>query len=193
MVSSMSNTDQFAIIEVPRYGAYRDAIKADAILVGPFSEAMLALRDSTSSLALARRLDEGQKEAARTERRQEENRTRQVLSFCDSVSKLSKRLDNFELEQAIKRQREEEEAARKDRLRIKHRLDELPNPDAPETWGELGIPIPAKTTVEDQVGLPDDPPPAGNFTEPDPEALAYPYDPKQVNQPTAVQLNSTNK
>jgi hypothetical protein len=185
----MSNTDQFAIIEIPPHGAYRRAIQADAILVGPFSEAMLALRDSTSAQALCRRLDEGARVAACTEQQQQDNRTRQVLSFCDSVNKLSKRLDTFEVEQAIRRQREEEEQERQDRLRIKHRLDELPNPDAPETWGELGVPIPAKTTVEDQVGLPDDPPPAGNFTEPDPEDLAYPYDPKQVNQPTAVQLN----
>jgi hypothetical protein len=178
----MSNTDQFAIIEIPPHGAYRNAIQADAILIGPLSEAMLALKDSMSSRALVRRLDEGERVQAATERQQQQNRTRQILTFCDAVTKLSKRLDSFEVEQAIRKQRIAEEQERQDRLRIRHRLDKLPDPDTPENWGELGEPIPAKTTVEDQVGFASRP-------VNDPSELAYPPQPKQVGQPISVSLN----
>jgi len=190
----MTNNNQFAIVPVPQHpGHASDFVKSDAILVGPFDEAMLAIKNSVSAQALCRRIDEGQRVAAATERQQQENRTRQILTFCDSVGRLKRRLDQYEAELAIQREREAEEAARQDELRIKHKIDALPDPDDPKSWGDLSTPIPPPEKHEpDSLGdLPEgvleQAPSSGGFAN-------YPTmenpPKKQVSQPISVSLNT---
>jgi hypothetical protein len=131
---------------------------------------------------MLRRLDEGQKEAARVERTQSTTRIANCAMLVDGLDRVSRRLDAYVAEFAIKQQQAEEEAERKDTLRIRRELDALPDPDTPENWGELGTPIPAKQELDDQEGFATRP-------EPDSDDLAYPRQPKQVGQPISVQLN----
>ena len=151
----MSNNQQFAIVPVPSHpGHAKDYIQSDSILIGPMSECLEGIRQSISHNALIRRLDEGRKEAARVERQQEENRIRQTLTFCDSVAKLSRRIDAYEAELALRKQREADAAEQKEQEHIQAQLDELPNPDDPQ-----------------------------DVPEPDPASKGYPPKGKQVNQP----------
>jgi hypothetical protein len=195
----MTVPDRVAVIPVPPPGHYRDAILSDAIAVSPLSEYFEGLQQSTAHQALLRRLDEGQKEAARVERQQEQNRIRQTLTLCDSVAKLSRRMDAYSAELAIQRQREADEAEREEQERIQRTLDQLPDPDDPTQHvpgGELS-PVPPKPQEDDegQGDLPRSlekgtPPPTGNFTElepvQDPAEGGYPPKSKQVPPPTAV-------
>ena len=180
------STDRVAVIPVPGPGSYRDSILSDAIAVGDLNEYLLGLQQSVAHTAMLKRIDEGVRAHAATERLQEQARKQLILSYCDSVDKFARRLDAYEAEQAIRQQQEAEEQERQDRLRIKHKIDALPDPDRSENWGELGVPIPA-TTQQDQGNLPSEllegaPPHPGNFTEVDPD------DPRQIPQPTAVSL-----
>jgi hypothetical protein len=134
----MADQQQFAIVPVPAHpGLVRDYITSEAPVIGPWAEAMWAVQDSVSHTSMLRRLDEGQRQAVATERKQLENRTRQILTFCDSVNKLSRRIANYEAEMAIRKQRAADEAEREKQERIQSELDALPDPDDPHSWGEL--------------------------------------------------------
>jgi hypothetical protein len=182
--SMSNNNQQYAIIEIPPPGVYRDAIKADAIVIGPLDEAMTAIKQSVSAQAMLRRLDEGQKEAARTEQQQAETRTRQILTFCDSVGKLSRRMDQFEAELAIKRALAAEEQERKDTLRIRHRIEAALD-DLHSNTGDLS-PLPDPSDPD--ASLTDDQEGFATRQEPDPANLAHPPI-EEHPQPLAVQLN----
>ena len=101
----MTNNNQVAVIPVPPPGHYRDAIMSDAIAVSPLDEYFQGLQQSTAHAAMLKRLDEGERQQAATERQQAETRTRQILTFADSVAKLSRRMDSYEAELAIRKQR----------------------------------------------------------------------------------------
>jgi hypothetical protein len=187
---------KFAIVPVPDHtGPARDFVQADSILIGDMAEAMLALKDSVSAKALLRRLDESERAHAAVERTQAATRIANCAMLVDGLDRLSARLDSYEAELAIKHQRAIDEQEREEQERIERALDALPDPDDPSQHypsGELHS-LPA-VPVQDQGDLPNElqegaPPHSGNFTEPDPDKLAHPYDdPKQVNQPTAVSL-----
>jgi hypothetical protein len=194
---AMSNNQQYATLLLPSAGARRDSLLADAISVGPLDEYFRGLQQSVASDAMLKRLDEGQRVAAEVERKQAVARAAHAAILADSVERLARRLDSYEAELAIRRQRAADAAEREEQERIQRELDSLPDPDDPALHypgGELhSLPPPAKATAEDQGDLPSEvhegaPPHSGNFTEPDPVTLGNPYDPKQVPQPTAVSL-----
>ena len=191
----MSNNQQYATLLLPSAGARRDSLLADAISVGPLDEYFRGLQQSVASDAMFKRLDEGQRVAAAVERKQALARAAHAAILADSVERLARRLDSYEAELAIRRQRAADAAEREEQERIARALDALPDPDDPAQHypgGELHS-LPAKP-VEDQGDLPRElhkgsPPHSGNFVEPDPDKLAHPYDdPKLVPQPTAISL-----
>jgi hypothetical protein len=157
-------------------------------------EAMQSIRQSVAHTAMLRRLDEGERQAAATERRQEETRTRQILTFTDSVAKLSRRMDHYEAKLAVKQQQAAEEERKADeettRQRINSALDDL---HSHENTGDLS-PLPPKEEQQqddDQGLLPrelsEKVPPGGPANYPEPEDLAHPpADPHP--QPTAISL-----
>jgi hypothetical protein len=183
---------KFAIVPVPDHtGPARDFVQADSILIGDMAEAMLALRDSVSAQALLRRLDEGERVHAAVERQQAATRIANCAMLVDGLDRLSARLDSYEAELAIKHQRAIDEQEREEQERIERALDALPDPDDPaqhSPGGDLHA-VPSAKVEPDQGALPTELQQPGNFIEPEgPEALAHPFDPKQVPQPTAVSL-----
>ena len=192
----MSNNQQFAIVPVPSHpGHAKDYIQSDSILIGPMSECLEGIRQSVAHTAMLRRLDEGQKEAERVERTQAATRIANCAMLVDGLDRIARRLDSYEAELAIKKQREADAAEQEEQERIQAALDELPDPDDPTQHmpgGELS-PLQPKPQDDDegQGDLPRElekgaPPPIGNLAEPEgPEALGHPYDPKQVPPPTS--------
>jgi hypothetical protein len=184
----MSNNNQFAIVPVPHHpGHAKDYIQSESILIGPMSEALQGIRDSVAHTAMLRRLDEGQKEAARVERTQAATRIANCAMLVDGLDRLSARLDSYEAELAIRREREAEEAARKDVLRIRHRLEAALD-DLHQNTGDLSpLPDPSDpdaSLLDDQLTTT-----IGTRSANSPSELDSPPDPKQVGQPIAVQLN----
>src|SRR6516225_1050429 len=124
MVLPMKSEEQFAIVPVPAHpGHALDFVQSDSILIGPMSECLEGIRQSVAHTAMLRRLDEGQKEAERVERTQAATRIANCAMLVDGLDRIARRLDSYEAELAIRREREAEEAARKDVLRIRHRLE----------------------------------------------------------------------
>jgi hypothetical protein len=189
----MTNNQQFAIVPVPAHPGYaKDFVNSDAILIGPMDEAMQSIRQSVAHTAMLRRIDEGERQAAATGRQQEQNRKQQILTFCDSVAKLSRRMDHYEAELAIKQQRAADKKATADeettRQRIEAALDDL---HSHENTGDLSPlhPKEEQQTDDEEGDLPREleegaPAPSGNFAQP--EDPASPHDPKQAPQPTSV-------
>jgi hypothetical protein len=168
-------------------------------MIGPMSECLEGIRQSVAHTAMLRRLDEGERQAAATEHLQEQVRKQQILTFCDSVGKLARRIDSYEAELAIRKRRAAADAEREEQEHIQRTLDQLPDPDDPTQHtpgGELS-PLPPKPQDDDegQGDLPRSlekgaPPPSGNFATPEPEADpaegGYPPRSKQVPPPTSV-------
>jgi hypothetical protein len=130
-----------------------------------------------------------------------------VLSFCDSVTRLSRRLDALELRHADKKRRDAAAKAQREAQVIADYLAKLPNPDDPASFGdedELTSHAPSENedirqlqaitqhdSDDDNEGdLPKDlarsvPPTSGKYTWPPLDGPPA----KQVSQPTAIQLN----
>jgi hypothetical protein len=190
------STDRVAVIPVPPPGPRRDDILRDAFAVGGQDEYFRCLR----------RLDEDQRverqQAAITHRQavtaQHLEEDRKKLEIVDNVLKLTYRLDAEIARRAgrSRAKRDAEEQKRKEQQQIQAQLDELPDQDDPAQHfpgGELHD-LPPVPTAQDQGALPNElqegaPAHSGHFIETDPDKLAYPYDPKQVNQPVSISLN----
>jgi hypothetical protein len=193
----MSNQQQYAAVPLPPPGSYRDSILRDAYAVGSLDEYFAGLQQSVAHQSMLRRLEEGARVHAAVERTQAATRIANCAMLVDGLDRIARRLDSFEAEVAIRRQRAAFAAEREEQERIRAALDQLPDIDDPAAQhipgGELHE-LPPVPVQEDQGDLPRElhagaPPHSGNFTEPDPAALGHPYDdPKQVSQPTSVSL-----
>jgi hypothetical protein len=186
-----SPTDRFAIVPIIPHGAAPD----EAIVVGPMSEVMQYLPQSTARADAEASLKQARITADQIATAQSAVRAIQVANFCDSINALTRRLDAEETKRAIharnaaQRKRLRDEARRLDRL--KAAMDALEQSSEPT--GELHD-LPAHDPVaKDQGDLPREllegvaPPPA---TDPvlDPSELGEPPDPPA--QPVSISLNS---
>ena len=179
----MSDQQQYAVLALPPPGSYRNSILSDALAVGDLNEYLQGLQQSVAHTAMIKRLDEGAREAIRTERRQAVTRTAQTAILADSITRLSGRLDAFEArrdEEKRQRQEAEEKADAAARAkRIQSALDDLH-----QNTGDLS-PLPPK---DPNASLTDDQQGVATRQEPDIKNLAHPPIEKHP-QPLAVQLN----
>jgi hypothetical protein len=154
-------------------------------------------------------------DAVEAEELANEARASAIKHFCDGITRLAHRLDQFEKQRAISAKRAE--AARKvaAQRQVQRYLDELPDPEDPDV---LTYPPPGDLTIHEpkppmDVGddgdleikhavdperydagigdLPpelkeDIPPPSGSYTTPDPNPSGKPEDPKATQQPISA-------
>jgi hypothetical protein len=136
-------------------------------------------------------------DAVEAEERQQEARASAVQMISDAVAHLTNRMDAYISRREAQRQADAEEAAREEQEQIQNYLDQLPDPDGPDTHIPTGdlhdLPAPedpegsalhATPREEDDQGL-------TGLAETRPitslEELAH--GPPQPTQPIAIQLN----
>jgi hypothetical protein len=196
----MSDTLQlYALVPLPANGPARDAVLRDAIAYGGGAELLRKFFDAD---AVERDLANQQAQTAAVA-----NRVVDIgAHLMDMTEALTVRADKQRRLDAKRKADQErqaaEDAACAEAAELRDWLDTHPEPGAstdetkePEPGGELHVhPPPDKERYgagDDQGALPTElqkgaPPPSGTYTEPDPEDLGGPKDPKQVAQPVSA-------
>ena len=205
----MSDTQTFKL-----YGP-----SGDVIMTGSMNAIMERLPD-TSADALSTMLDTAVKQVE-AEEKLEDARACAAQILADGITRLTSRLDAFEVRREEQQRLDEQEAEREQQRRVQAMLDALPDPDDPDLDDRTGIIPPAQDPTgaelesddgdleikhakdterygpgSDDEGpgdLPrelekDVPPPSGSYTDPKPDPLGGPEDPKQVTQPISASL-----
>jgi hypothetical protein len=179
----------------------------EVIMSGAHATCMELIPGSKARNELLANLRQMRADAAEAQATQARAHRASVLSFCDSVSRLAKRLDALELRHADAKRRKAKEKAAREAKAIADRLASLPDADDPVSYGDpltthgpshpedkeqlrainMGT---GKDDAKDNEGdLPEDllkdvPASPGNY----PTLEDKPR--RQVNQPIAVSLNS---
>jgi hypothetical protein len=141
-------------------------------------------------------------DAVEAEERVAEARACAIKHFCDGISRLAERLDQFEKARSQSMKRAQAEQQKRDRARVQKYVDtEWDDPDEPDALYSID-PTERQAEMGDQdpEGIPPPADPAGavlkdaglegevTTTErtPDPEDLGHARDPKQVTPPVAA-------
>ena len=202
----MSDTQTFKL-----YGP-----SGDVIMTGSMNAIMERLPD-TSADALSTMLDTAVKQVE-AEEKLEDARACAAQILADGITRLTSRLDAFEVRREEQQRLDEQEAEREQQRRVQAMLDALPDPDDPDLGDPTGIIPPTRDPTgaelesddgdleikhardpdpgSDDEGpgdLPrqlerDTPPSSGSFTDPKPDPLGGPEDPKQIQQPVSASL-----
>jgi hypothetical protein len=190
----MSDTQTFKL-----YGP-----SGDVIMTGSMNAIMERLPDTHArNDALSTMLDTAVKQVE-AEEKLEDARACAAKILSDGVTRLASRLDAFEKQRALSMKRAEAQRKARDAARVQRYLDELPDPDAPEpTAASDDDPLTSHGPVDpEKYGPANDeapgdlprqleretPPLSGSYTEPKPDPLGGPEDPKQVQQPISASL-----
>ena len=206
----MSDTQTFKL-----YGP-----SGDVIMTGSMNAIMERLPDTSArNDALSTMLDTAVKQVE-AEEKLEDARACAAQILADGITRLTSRLDAFEVRREEQQRLDEQEAEREQQRRVQAMLDALPDPDDPDLGDPTGIIPPTRATgaeLESDDGdleikhakdperygpgsddegpgdLPrqlerDTPPPSGSFTDPKPDPLGGPEDPKQIQQPVSASL-----
>jgi hypothetical protein len=109
---------------------------------GTAAQALAPLPDSTERNRLLAELRQMKADAAEAEATQARAHKQAVLSFCDSISRLTRRLDALELRHADARRRDAEARRQAEEHAISDYMDSLPDPDNPASYGEDPLTVP---------------------------------------------------
>jgi hypothetical protein len=128
----------------------------DVIMTGSMNAIMERLPDTSArNDALSTMLDTAVRQVE-AEERADAARACAVKHFCDGVSRLSTRMDQFEKARSLAAKRAEAERKARDTARVKRYLDELPDIDDPDLDDPLGILPPAQDPTGTTLAEPDD-------------------------------------
>ena len=205
----MSDTQTFKL-----YGP-----SGDVIMTGSMNAIMERLPDTSArNDALSTMLDTAVKQVE-AEEKLEDARACAAQILADGITRLTSRLDAFEVRREEQQRLDEQEAEREQQRRVQAMLDALPDPDDPDLGDPTGIIPPTRATgaelesddgdleikhaVDPELYGPADdegpsdlprelekdvPPPSGSYTDPKPDPLGGPENPKQVTQPISASL-----
>jgi hypothetical protein len=120
----------------------------EAIVVGPLSEMMSFLPDTFARNDAISRLDEGLARAARIDQLQSMTRVCNVLAFADSITRLTRRMDDLEAKRADNARRAEEQAAREAEEREEREAQEIQDALNSLPGGELHELAPPSTSED---------------------------------------------
>jgi hypothetical protein len=182
---------------------------------GALSSAMECLPDTHARTDAIEAMFRVAADAVAAEERANEARACAIKHFCDGITRLSARIDQFEKQRALSAKRAEAQRKEAAQRQVQRYLDELPDPDEPELYsidpkerqaaltpgddGDLEI---KKAKEPEQYGLNDDeypgdlppelkegaPAPSGSYADPKPDPLGGPENPHQVQQPISASL-----
>jgi hypothetical protein len=187
----------------------------DVIMTGSMNAIMERLPDTSArNDALSTMLDTAVKQVE-AEEKLEDARACVAQILADGITRLSARLDQFEKQRALSMKRAEAQRKARDAARVQKYLDELPDIDdptgilppaedptgtelenddgdltikhavEPEKYGPQDDEYPGDQPRELKEGVPA---PSGTATDPKPDPLGGPGDPKQVQQPISASL-----
>jgi hypothetical protein len=175
----------------------------DAIVVGNMSAVMECIPQSVARQEAEGRLAEAKRDAAETERQQQEVRSCAAQILGEGLTRLSERLDQFETRRAALAEQAKRDAEAAEYQAVEDEMNRMPDPDNPDVHaalqagddGELTAKPPVDTErhnpahLEDagEGDLPNElergaPPPIGPFGAPPPRQPEF-------RSPAAISLN----
>jgi hypothetical protein len=175
----------------------------EAIVVGNMSAVMECIPQSVAREEAEGRLAQAKRDAAETERQQQEVRACAAQILGEGLTRLSERLDQFETRKATLAEQAKRDAAEAEYQAVEDEINRLPDPDNPDVHsalqagddGDLTIKPPVDTErhnpahLEDagEGDLPNElergaPPPIGPFGAPPPRQPKF-------RSPAAISLN----
>src|SRR5262245_16147217 len=130
---STSSPERFAIVEIPH-----GTPPAISLIVGPLDMLMEQLPDTRARADALARLDAARLDAAQISQVQNVTRALQVAAFCDSVTRVSRRLDAFAARRAERVRAEGDEREAEEERAIEDALSKMPDPEQPHGWATDG-------------------------------------------------------
>jgi hypothetical protein len=154
---------------------------------GALPAVMEHIPDSRARNELLAQLRQLRVDAAEAQATQARAQKQAVLSFCDSVARLTRRLDALELKHADERRRKAKADAEREAKAIADYISQLPDPDNPSSYGEDPLTTHGPSAPEDEQQLraitTDDTDNVGDL----PEELTMGAPPPPANYPTLGQ------
>jgi hypothetical protein len=103
-------------------------------MVGNLDLLMQQLPDTRARNDAMARLDAARLDAEQISKVQNVTRALQVAAFCDSVTRIGKRLDAYQSRRAARMKADQEQREREEQQQIQQMLDALPDPDEPSPF-----------------------------------------------------------
>jgi hypothetical protein len=128
---------RFAIIPV-----FPSTNTEEAICIGPMSEVMQYLPQTTARADALKELERARVSADEIKAIQDKTRGVQAAILADSVAQLTRRMDALVARREEQARRDAEEAEREEAERIQAHLDAQPDPDDPDVWTPSGAEFP---------------------------------------------------